>query len=150
MPVVKFNATVQADADHVWQTLRQFGRISEWHPSIRSSEIEENQPDGLPGCKRWLVLEDGAVLREQLLMVDEGRQSLSYRFIESPLPVNNYVATVSLIPLSGCNETVIAWQASFEARSQSDAQEMKEVVEDLIKSGHRSLAEFLEDGQING
>ncbi|MHC5177210.1 SRPBCC family protein [Serratia rhizosphaerae] len=113
MPVVKFNATVQVEAGHVWKTLRQFGRISEWHPSISRSEIEENQPDGLPGCKRRLVLADGAVLREQLLMVDEGRQSLSYRFIESPLPVDNYVATVSLIPLSGRNETVIVWHASL-------------------------------------
>lgn len=144
MPVVKFNATVQADADRVWKTLRQFGRISEWHPSIRRSEIIENQPDGLPGCKRRLVLQDGAVLREQLMMVDENRQSLSYRFIESPLPVDNYVATVSLIPLSGRNETVITWQASFEARSLHEAPKMEEIVMDLITSGHRSLAEFLE------
>ncbi|MGX5024805.1 SRPBCC family protein [Enterobacter sp. UPMP2060] len=145
MPVVKFNATVQANADRVWQTLRQFGRISEWHPSIRSSGIEENQPDGLPGCKRRLVLDDGAVLREQLLMVDEGRQTFSYRFIESPLPVDNYVATVSLIPLSGRSETVIAWQASFEARSSDDAPKMEATVMALIASGHKSLAKFLEN-----
>lgn len=78
-------------------------------------------------------------------MVDEGRQSLSYRFIESPLPVDNYVATVSLIPLSGRNETVIVWHASFEARSQNEAQKMEESVMDLITSGHNSLAEFLEN-----
>lgn len=145
MPVVKFNATVQAEAGRVWKTLRQFGRISEWHPAISRSEIEENQPDGLPGCRRRLVLADGAVLREQLLMVDEGQQSLSYRFIESPLPVDNYVATVSLVPLSGRNETVIVWRASFEARSQNEAQKMEESVMELITSGHKSLAEFLEN-----
>ncbi|MDR2265365.1 MAG: SRPBCC family protein [Enterobacter asburiae] len=144
MPVVKYNAVVPAGVDRVWKTLRQFGRISEWHPAIHSSEIEENHPDGLPGCKRRLVLADGAVLREQLLMVDEGRQTFSYRFIESPLPVNNYVATISLIPLSGRNETVIVWHASFEARSHNEANELEETVMVLMTSGHRSLAEFLE------
>ncbi|WP_323661054.1 SRPBCC family protein [Pectobacterium versatile] len=143
MPVVKFNATVQADARHVWQTLREFGRISEWHPSIHSSEIEENQPDGLPGCRRKLILENGDILREQLLMVDEERLAFSYRFIEAPLPVDNYVANVSLLPLSGRSETVVAWQASFEVRSRDDAQVMEKTVMDLIVSGHQSLADFL-------
>ena len=145
MPVVKFNATLNADADRVWQTLRQFGRISEWHPSILSSEIEDNQPDGLPGCRRRLVLDNGEILREQLLMADEDRQSFSYRFIESPLPVDNYVATVSLIPLTGQDVTVIAWQASFEVRSHDNAQELEAVVSELIESGHHSLAGFLEN-----
>jgi len=144
MSVVKFNAVVKADTHRVWQTLSQFGRISKWHPAICSSEIEEKQPDGLPGCKRRLVLENGDVLREQLLMLDEGNQAFSYRFIESPLAVDNYVATVSLIPLTGKDETVIVWQASFEARSRHETQRMEEVVMDLIMSGHNSLADYLQ------
>lgn len=145
MPVVKFNATLNADASRVWQMLRQFGRISEWHPSIISSEIEDGQPDGLPGCYRRLVLENGEILREQLLMADEDRQSFSYRFIESPLPVDNYVATVSLVPLTGRNETVIIWQASFEVRSADKVHDMAAVVHSLIESGHHSLAGFIEN-----
>lgn len=144
MSVVNFNAVVKTDTHRVWQTLSQFGRISEWHPAISSSEIEENQPDGLPGCKRRLVLGNGDVLREQLLMLDEGNLSFSYRFIESPLEVDNYVATVSLIPLTGKNETVIMWQASFEARSRHETQKIEEVVMDLIMSGHKSLADYLQ------
>lgn len=144
MSVVKFNAVVNADAHSVWQTLSQFGRISEWHPAIRSSEIEASQTDGLPGCKRRLVLENGDVLREELLMLDEGNQAFSYCFIESPLAVDDYVATVSLIPLTGKSETVIVWQASFEARSRHDNQKMEDVVLDLIMSGHNSLADYLQ------
>lgn len=144
MSIVKFNAVVNADANRVWQTLSRFGRISEWHPAIRSSEIEAGQPDGMPGCKRHLVLENGDVLREQLLMLDEGNQAFSYRFIESPLAVDGYVATVSLTPLTGKNETVIAWQASFEARTRHENQKMEDVVLDLIMSGHNSLADYLQ------
>ena len=55
MSEVNFNAVVNAHADRVWQTLSQFGRISDWHPAICSSEIEDNQPDGRPGCRRRLV-----------------------------------------------------------------------------------------------
>lgn len=144
MPVVKFNAVVKADTQRVWQTLSQFGRISEWHPAIRSSEIEENQPDGLSGCKRRLILDNGNVLREELLILDEENQTFSYRFIESPLAVDNYVATVSLIPLTGKEETVIVWQASFEARSRDETQKMEDVITHLIMSGHNSLADYLQ------
>ena len=48
-------------------------------------------------CKPHLVLDDGAVLREQLRMVDEIRQTFSFRFIEFPLPIDNYVARVSMM-----------------------------------------------------
>lgn len=144
MSVIKFNAVVNADAHRVWQVLSRFGYISEWHPAIQNSEIEEGQPDGLPGCKRRLTLENGDILREQLLMLDVGNQAFSYRFIESPLAVDNYVATVSLIPLTGKDETVIVWQASFEARSRHEIQKMEDVVMDLIMSGHNSLADYLQ------
>ncbi|HDT4319997.1 MULTISPECIES: SRPBCC family protein [Enterobacteriaceae] len=145
MSVVNFNAVVNAHADRVWQTLSQFGRISDWHPAICSSEIEDNQPDGRPGCRRRLVLENGDVLREELLMLDAGKRAFSYRFIEAPLAVDGYVATVSLIPLSDSNETVIAWQASFEARSRNEMQAIEASVLELIASGHRSLAAYLEN-----
>ncbi|WP_421412983.1 SRPBCC family protein [Serratia plymuthica] len=145
MSVVNFNAVVKTDAGRVWQTLSQFGRISDWHPAIRSSEIEDNQPDGRPDCRRRLVLENGDVLREQLLTLDEDKRAYSYRFIEAPLAVDGYVATVSLIPLSDSDETVIAWQASFEARSRNEVQAMEANVLELIASGHRSLAAYLEN-----
>ncbi|QJW54822.1 hypothetical protein HL670_01703 [Serratia plymuthica] len=145
MSVVNFNAVVKTDAGRVWQTLSKFGRISDWHPAIHSSEIEDNQPDGRPGCRRRLVLENGDVLREQLLMLDEDKRAFSYRFIEAPLAVDGYVATVSLIPLSDSDETVIAWQASFEARSRNEVQAMEASVLELIASGHRSLAAYLEN-----
>jgi len=145
MSVVNFNAVVKTSADRVWQTLSQFGRISDWHPAIRSSEIENNQPDGRPGCRRRLVLENGDVLREELLMLDADKRTFSYRFIETPLAVDDYVATVSLVPLNDRDETVIVWQAVFSARSCSDAQAMEANVLELIASGHYSLAAYLEN-----
>ncbi|MBY4890674.1 SRPBCC family protein [Pantoea sp. DY-15] len=145
MSEVNLNAVVNARADRVWQTLSQFGRISDWHPAICSSEIEDNEPDGRPGCRRRLVLENGDVLREELLMLDAGKRAFSYRFIEAPLAVDDYVATVSLIPLSDRDETVIVWQAVFESRSRSDVQAMEASVLALIKSGHLSLAAYLEN-----
>ncbi|MEJ5065097.1 MULTISPECIES: hypothetical protein [unclassified Erwinia] len=52
--------------------------------------------------------------------------------------------TVSLILLTGKEETVIVWQASFEARSRGETQKMEDVVMHLIMSGHNSLADYLQ------
>jgi len=54
------------------------------------------------------------------------------------------MCTVSLIPLTGKEETVIVWQASFEARSRGETQKMEDVVMHLIMSGHNSLADYLQ------
>lgn len=143
MPTVNYNAIVNADADHVWRVLKQFGQISTWHPAISQSEIEDGVSDGLAGCVRRLTLQDGGVLREQLLTMDDPRRSLSYRFLESPLPLDNYVANVSLVPLTDQATTVIQWTASFDVRDPDPQGQQLAVVKDLVISGHESLGQYL-------
>ena len=121
MPQVQYNAVVNSDADVVWNIIKRFGAISDWHPAIPSSEIEGGTDHGVVGCVRRLVLADGAILREQLLMMDESQRTFSYRFVEAPLQVDNYVAHVKVIALHDQPRTVIQWSASFENR-ESDPQ----------------------------
>lgn len=143
MPKVEYNAVIDAQAEHVWSVLRQFGGISQWHPAITQSLIEDNQPDGLVGCVRKLTLQDGDVLRERLLMVDECNLTFSYRFEEAPLPIDNYIATVRLVPLTGQVKTVVQWAASFETREPDPEGLHEQGIQDLIVSGHKSLASYL-------
>ncbi len=141
MPLVQYNAVVDSDSERVWNVLKQFSGISQWHPAIPISVIEDAQPDGLVGCVRHLTLVGGGVLREQLLMVDQAQMSFSYRFVESPLPVDDYVATVKVIPLHDQGKAVIQWEARFENRDPQNDQVAS--IRSLITGGHDSLQAYL-------
>jgi hypothetical protein len=143
MPMVEFSAVLDSDAEHAWSVLKKFGEIQEWHPSIVESSIEDNQPDGLVGCIRKLTLADGAVVRERLLSIDDRNTTLSYRFEESPLPLDNYVATVKLASLTGQSKTFINWSASFDLQDLNTAAHYQELIRGLIVDGHNSLQLFL-------
>jgi len=145
MPQVQYNAIINSNSDAVWSVLKRFGAISDWHPAIPSSEIEGGGPDGVVGCIRRLILADGATLLEQLLMVDERQQSFSYRFLEAPLAVDNYVAHVKTIPLHGQERSVVQWTASFENQQPDPDGLQTEAIRSLIVGGHESLAAFLSD-----
>jgi hypothetical protein len=143
MPMIEFSAVLDSDAEHVWSVLKKFGEIQEWHPSIVESSIEDNQPDGLVGCIRKLTLADGAVVRERLLSIDDRNTTLSYRFEESPLPLDNYVATVKLVSLTGQSKTFINWSARFDLQDLNTAEHYQELIRGLIVDGHNSLQLFL-------
>ncbi len=139
MAKVEYRALIDGNADRVWNVLKRFGSISQWHPAISQSSIEDSQPDGLVGCIRRLTLQDGAVLREKLLSVDAVDLQFSYGFVESPLPVDNYIASVRLIPLTGEDRTVILWSATFDTRGPDPQGQMSASIESLIIGGHESL-----------
>lgn len=143
MPMVEFSAVLDSDTGHAWSVLKKFGEIHKWHPSIVESSIEDNQPDGLVGCVRKLTLADGAVVRERLLTVDDRNLTLCYRFEESPLPLDNYLATVKLVSLTGQSKTFINWSASFDLQDLNTAYHYQELIRGLIVDGHNSLQLFL-------
>ncbi|WP_172741549.1 SRPBCC family protein [Citrobacter youngae] len=147
MASVNYNALIEVDAEVVWQTLKAFGQIAKWHPAISKSWMEDNQPDGLPGSTRHLALIDGSILRETLLSMDENLLQLSYCFAASPLPVDNYVAGLRIIPLSDVPQAVIQWSATFDTREPDPDGKMINVIRELIVGGHSSLQEHLQ--QLN-
>lgn len=143
MPSIQYNALIDSHAARTWRLLKQFGAISQWHPAIRESTIEDGQHEGLVGCIRRLTLQDGAVLRERLLSLDEEQLRLSYRFEEAPLPVDDYVMTIKLIPLSGQARTLVQWAASFTLRSPERRADQIDEIRGLIVGGHESLGHYL-------
>lgn len=143
MTSICYNALVEADSAHTWSVIKQFGGISLWHPAIHESVIESGEPDGLVGSIRCLTLEGGVLLRERLLAVDDVQLSFTYCFEEAPLPVDNYVMTVKLIPLTDRASTVIQWLASFDLREPDPQGELLETIRALIVGGHDSLGAYL-------
>ena len=112
------SAIIHASADEVWSLVRNFNDLPKWHPAIASSEIEQNLPPDAIGCvRRFRLSSDGGLLREQLLGLADDTRSFTYSILESPMPVDNYVATMRFTPITVGDETFAEWSAEFDVTS---------------------------------
>ena len=143
MPSVTYSAIIETAAKDVWQVLRQFGAIAQWHPAITHSTLEGDLTQSAVGVIRRLLLTDNAVLRERLLTLDDTEMSLSYCFEQSPLPVDNYRARVQVSAINGQSACHVHWQAHFDARDPTLSDTLQASIRELIVSGHDSLASYL-------
>jgi hypothetical protein len=91
---------IEAPVEAVWATTRDFGALAAWHPAITRSFIEDGADPDAVGCIRFLQLKDGGSARERLLMLDDSRYRFSYNFETPAFPVENYVSTFELIPVT--------------------------------------------------
>lgn len=147
MPRVNFTASVNKDAAIVWKTIAAFGQIADWHPDIKSSRIENGLSDTVPGAIRHLDMQDGNIIREELLALDNLAMTLSYRFLDSPLPWDNYVCALEVKNQqnsSGALETQVTWFAEFEVQKRGTDAENEALLRQMILTGYNGLKSFLE------
>jgi Polyketide cyclase / dehydrase and lipid transport len=114
MPKIYASSVIPAPAAEVWRLIRDFNALPAWTPFAAESRIEQNQPSDRIGCIRNLRLVDGGLVRERLLALSDYDLSCTYAILESPMGVENYVATLSLTPVTDANATFAAWQADFD------------------------------------
>lgn len=143
MPVVEFADIVDSDADRAWKVLRKFGEIAKWHPAIAESLLEGGAAEEAVGCVRRLTLADGAVMTERLLAIDDRARSFTYRFEDAPLPLDNYVLTATLTPLTREPRAFIFWSARFDTRDADPDRHYEKLILDLIATGSDSLKTYL-------
>ena len=110
MANVFVTSIIRAPIDRVWEAIRGFNALPDWHPFVEASHIEEGLPSATIGCVRNFQLkETGDTIREQLLALSDTEHSCTYSILAAPIPVSNYVATFRLIPITTTNETLGQW-----------------------------------------
>jgi hypothetical protein len=122
---------IDAPIEQVWNWIRDFDGLPNWHPGIATSKVEGSKPSDQVGCVRILTLQNGAVIREQLLEMSDLGHHYSYSILESPLPVGNYRGTLRLRRITDGNRTFAEWSASFDANPAEKQAE----TEDFISTG---------------
>lgn len=105
MPKIKISHVYNATADHIWSLIGDPCDLADWHPAIATSPAANGE--------RTCTLADGGELKEEILLHDAGTRSYTYRIIESPLPMSDYVSTLRVEPLRSGGAEVI-WEAQFE------------------------------------
>jgi hypothetical protein len=98
----------------VWAHIRDFNGLPKWVPVVDSSRIEGGLPPDKVGCIRNFSLREGGIIREQLLALSDYEYSCTYSILESPMGVQDYVATLKLTPVTDGNRTFAEWTAEFE------------------------------------
>lgn len=135
MAKVYVSGVINAPIDEVWAYGRDFNGHGEWHPIIAESHVEDDKPSDQVGCIRNFKTTSGGHLREQLLALSDLDHCFTYNILVSPMPIQNYVATFALKPITEGNKTFVEWYATFEVGPQDEAQIRKQVGEDTFAAG---------------
>ncbi len=139
MAKVFTSSVINAPIDEVWKKIRDFNALPEWHPVIADSYIENNEPGDKIGCIRNFNLKDGANIREQLLALNDVEHLCTYSMLDSPMPIENYVATLRLLPITDGNQTYAEWTAEFSC-SQEEENELTDTVSNgVFQAGFDAL-----------
>src|SRR5258708_13090020 len=111
---VYVSSVIEAPADAVWAQIRDFNGLPKWTPFAADSRIEGGMAPDTVGCVRNFRLRDGGVIREQLLTLSDYDFQCTYSILESPMGVDNYIATLKLTPVTDGNRTFAEWSAEFD------------------------------------
>jgi NADPH2:quinone reductase len=144
MSEVFVSRVIEAPIEQVWAIIRDFNSLPRWLPTAASSTIEGNEPADRIGAVRRVVLRSGGVMRERLTGLDDLSHSCSYRIIESELPVDDFVANLSLLPISETNHTFVQWRAWFVVLRGSRQDMIDAAAEHVYKPGLATLAALMQ------
>jgi Polyketide cyclase / dehydrase and lipid transport len=139
MPRVYVSTVINAAAHRVWAQLRDFNGLPSWHPRVVQSRIELDAAADRVGCIRDLRLETGAAIREQLLALSDYEYAYTYSILESPMGVENYLATLKLTPITDGDRCFAEWTADFDCRPEDAAELAENIGTNVFQDGFNAL-----------
>jgi hypothetical protein len=139
MARVFVSTVIAAPAERVWARVRDFNGLPSWHPAIRESQIEGGQPPDKVGCIRDFHLQNGDRIREQLLGLSDYDMFCTYAILESPMALENYVATLRLTPITDGERTFAEWSAEFDCAPENEEDLVSGIGQNVFQGGFDSL-----------
>ena len=111
-----WSTVLDAPADEVWAAIRDFNGLATWNAKgVPTSEIEAGKAGDQVGGVRSFTLADGAHLRERLLAHSDRERSYTFDFQKHPFEgVENYVATIHVLPVTDTNQSFVEWWTTFD------------------------------------
>jgi NADPH:quinone reductase len=137
------STVINAPINRVWAVLRDFNSHTAWHPVVAESIIEGDEPSDRVGCVRRFRLQDGARVREQLLSLSDRDYRMTYCILNADIPLEHYVATVQLKPVTDGDGTFWQWQSTFRTPRGREQEFAKLVGNGVYESGFAGVTKFL-------
>ena len=109
------STVIDAPADAVWQRVRDFNGLADWHGGlVATSEIEDGRAGDQVGAVRSFTLVDGTHIRERLLSHSDAERSYSYNFEKTPFDVDDYHATLRVTPVTDGDKSFVEWWTTYD------------------------------------
>ena len=140
------SAIIDAPIERVWAVLRDFNSHDRWHDVVERSRIEGGLPSSRIGCVRNFSLKDGNHIREQLLSLSDSDYTSTYCIVEATVPLERYVATVTLKPVTDGNRTFWHWESSFATPPGRERELRDMVAQGVYEAGFENLRRYLRTG----
>ena len=137
---------IDAPIDRVWAVLRDFNSHDQWHAVVDTSRIEGDERSDQVGCVRAFTLKDGNRIREQLLTLDDRDFKSTYCIVEATVPLQRYVASVTLKPVTDGNRTFWHWESSFATPPGMERELRDLVATGVYEAGFANLRQHLAQG----
>ena len=126
---------INKDAASLWEIVGAFNGLNVWHPAVAGSDLQGNGTT--EGDTRLLTLGDGATINETLMAYDADGMRYQYMITESPLPVADYVSSISVEAIDDTQSKVI-WESTFMAAGATD-EEAAAAIKGIYVSGLDAL-----------
>jgi hypothetical protein len=139
MARVYISSVIPASAADVWRVVRDFNGLANWTGFVNDSRIEGLMRADQVGCIRSFRLKDGGVIREKLLALSDYEMSCTYSILESPMAVTDYIATLSLTPITDGNVAFAEWQADFDCPPDQEAELIRHIGDNVFQSAFDAL-----------
>jgi|SRR6476646_5658139 len=106
---------IKAEPAKVWSFVKPFDSLKKWHPLFSGTEIVSGS-DGKLGAIRLITIKDGPSFTEELLAINEPGMAFTYSVIESPLPIDRYLSTMS-VKSDGAGGSIVTWVGQFSRKN---------------------------------
>jgi len=139
MPAITVSSVIDAPIEKVWARIRDFNGLPSWHPRMVASKIEDGKSADEIGCVRNFQIVSGATVREKLLAFSDADHSMSYSIIETPQPISNHKATLTLRKVTDGDRTYAEWSASFDAPAEEADKVAEGMAANVFQGGFNAL-----------
>jgi Polyketide cyclase / dehydrase and lipid transport len=101
-------------ADAVWRVIRDFNNYPVWVDGAGQSQIEGGKTGESVGAIRNVLYKDMR-RRQRLLALSDVERAQTYEFAgNTPLPVQNFQATIRVTPIVDGERAFVEWWATFD------------------------------------
>jgi len=125
--------TLAAPPAKVWALIGNFGSL-DWHPAVEKTEMAKGEA-GHAGAVRHITLNGGGLIVEE--QVSQGEHALSYKILESPLPVTGYASELK-VEADGDN-TKVTWSSTFDAKEGASDADATGAITGVYTGGFEAL-----------
>ncbi|MFL6665518.1 MAG: SRPBCC family protein [Rhizobacter sp.] len=124
-----------------WAAIRDFATWQSWHPAFAGTQMLKGNGHAA-GSVRLLTAKDGARFTEELVAYDAAAHSYTYRILDSPAPVIDYVSTLEV--KENKKGSSVVWSSHFKVKPGTSEADAKNAISGIYRLGLDNLASAMQ------